>query len=392
MRFARQLFSSMSAAAAKVSPVSGLPKGPYAVGVTTLQFEDPARADEDTGCRKLQTEIWYPAAADCGARANRYSDFLGAATPDVIQAAEGPKAIGGYADGTTIAALDASWPKDALRDARPLEGSAWPAVVFSHGSGAYRASYIYWTEFLASHGYVVAAADHPGSARFTLLDGAPVVPGGPRSERARMEADRVADVGTILDGLEKLAKTDSRFAGRLDAQNAAVTGMSFGGWTTAAYLEKGDPRVKAAVMKCPSINSSDGGRLAAGHASRTPALVMLGTEDTVIGEAGNEAGRAYVSGHAGPAALLEIKRGGHCSFTSCDLYTPTYGNGIGPSASLSAPGTTYEALDIAEQHAIANSYGLAFLNAHLKPGEASEFDAGFLAKNHFGDEIVWESF
>ena len=133
-----------------------------------------------------------------------------------------------------------------------------------------RLRYIYWTEYLASHGYVVAACDHPGSARFTLHDGVPVTPGGARSERARMECDRVADVGTVLDGLEKLSTTDSRFAGRVDASNAAVTGMSFGGYTTCAYLEKGDARVKAAVSKCPSIAMSDGGRLAAAHAATTP--------------------------------------------------------------------------------------------------------------------------
>ena len=330
---------------------------------------------------------------------NKYSNYLGAATPEVVAAANGPKAIGGYAEGVTVATLDASWPNAACRDATPRATDApWPAVVFSHGSGAYRASsfrradyfsnesrrpprprrgrfsdesrrpprprrgrfsdgsrrrhgrdvesrrprgwdveiplmnrrhgwdvevpliksrrrrrcdvdnpwrrfrndaaaatwmfrgdgprrlrredfgrdrrarlrYIYWTEYLASHGYVVAACDHPGSARFTLHDGVPVTPGGARSERARMERDRVADVGTVLDGLEKLSTTDSRFAGRVDASNAAVTGMSFGGYTTCAYLEKGDARVKAAVSKCPSIAMSDGGRLAAAHAATTP--------------------------------------------------------------------------------------------------------------------------
>ena len=52
----------------------------------------------------------------------------------------------------------------------------------------------------------------------------------------------------------------------------------------------------------------------------TPVMVMLGSEDTVIGEAGNAAGRTYVETHAGPAYLVEIVRGGHVSFTSCELY------------------------------------------------------------------------
>ena len=37
---------------------------------------------------------------------------------------------------------------------------------------------------------------------------------------------------------------------------------------------------------------------------------------------------------------LEIKLGGHCSFTSCNLYNPAYGNGIGESKSLSKPGAS----------------------------------------------------
>ena len=121
---------------------------------------------------------------------------------------------------------------------------------------------------------------------------------------------------------------------------------------------------------------------------------MLGTEDTVIGEAGNEAGRAYCKTHEGPAHLVEIVRGGHVSFTSCELYNPAYGNGIGPSKSLTTPGESYTPLAIAEQHAIANSYGLAFLNAHLRSDYAGEaghaaskeaFGAQYLSANHFGD-------
>ena len=127
--------------------------------------------------------------------------------------------------------------------------------------------------------------------------------------------------------------------------------MSFGGFSTAAAMEATDPRVKAAIMKCPSLSMSGSGTL---HTSRTdkstPVMVMLGKEDTVIGEGGNEAGRVYVETHQGPAYLAEIVRGGHVSFTSCELYNPAYGNGIGESKSLSKPGSNYTPLDIAEQH------------------------------------------
>jgi len=156
------------------SKISGLPVGPYPVGVTTIEVTDDLRRDPGDASepRRLQTEIWYPAAAETsGLPKNKFSDFLGGgAIPGSVELANGPRAIGGYRDGLTVAELDASvWMNDAVRDAVPVgmdgEGGRWPLVLFSHGAGAFRASYVYWTEFLASHGFVVAAPDHPGSAR-----------------------------------------------------------------------------------------------------------------------------------------------------------------------------------------------------------------------------------
>ena len=194
-----------------------------------------------------------------------------------------------------------------------------------------------------------------------------------------MERDRVADVKVVLDGVI------DHLGDAVDADRCAVTGMSFGGWTTAAYCERNDPRVKAAVLMCPSLAMSDAGKLSKGHTSTVPSLVMVGREDTVIGAEGNAAAQDYATQHQGPAAYLEIVRGGHCSFTSCDLYNAAYGNGIGPSKSLA--GGTYEPLDIAEQHAVCNEYGRAFLDSHLKGrGEVpkeNRFDAS---------EVAWEAY
>lgn len=387
-----------------------MPAGPFQVGVTTIQFDDASRKDPTSGGpRRLQTEIWYPAAASAAELPrNKYSDFLGgdSAPEGAVAAADAADAIGGYKDGLTIASLDSTWPNEAVRDAAPCGECArpWPLVIFSHGSGAFRASYIYWTEFLASHGFVVAACDHLGSARYTIVDGEVVKPGGARSTRAQMEADRPADMRHLIDRMEALSAAggDARFAGRIDASRTALTGMSFGGWASAAALEAADARVKCAVMQCASIAMSGGGKLATEREERTkPVLLMLGSEDTVVGEAGNEACRQYAASHEGPAYLLEIRRGGHVSFTSCELYNEEYGNGIGPSASLSAPGATYEPLPIAEQHRVINSYGLAFLNAHLRPdyegaaGAAAsdaEFNAAYLRGAHFDeDEVTFRS-
>jgi len=162
----------------------------------------------------------------------------------------------------------------------------------------------------------------------------------------------------------------------MDCRNVAMTGMSFGGYTGAALLELQDPRIRAAVLQCPSIHRSD---LATPQRQnrKTPVMVMLGAEDTVIGDVGNIAARAYVDTHKdGPAYLVEVVRGGHVSLTSCEIYNAEYGNGIGNRCpSLTNPGKNYQPLDIVKQHAMINTYGLAFLNVHLKPaGREGEDD------------------
>lgn len=377
-------------AMASVSRVTGLPPGPFPVGVTTMQLDDLTRQDPESGPRSLQTEIWYPAGDEArDLPRNRFSDFLGrGAIPGSIQAAEEANAIGGYRNDLTINELDETWPNESVRDARirdPDTKTGWPLVIFSHGSGAYRASYIFFTEFLASQGFVVMACDHPGSARYTQVNGRVIKPGGARSERPQMEADRPRDVMFLLDAMSKLAGgQDSRFAGRVNVNLTALTGMSFGGWTTAACLEESDPRVKAAIMMCPSLMSADGRLMKERRNVETPIMMMIGSEDTVLGAKGVEACRQFSLKPEGSSFLLEIKLAGHCSFTSCELYNPSYGNGIGESRSLTKPEETYQALEISKQHEIINSYGLAFLDKYLRAGDGS-----LLKENRFEEHVIY---
>lgn len=368
-------------------PVTGAPPGPYPVGVTTMQLDDTSRTDPEGGPRRLQTEIWYPAGDEArGLPANRYSDFLARGVlPEYIARAEDPDAIGGYRPGLTIAELDGTWQNLARRDARPRdasEGKRWPVVIFSHGQGAFRASYVYFTEYLASQGFVVVACDHAGSSRYTILDGEVVKGGGRRGEVSH--EDRPKDVRFLLDTLERMhLGSDSRFAGRLDLSRCAVAGMSFGGWTTAKVLDSGDPRVKAAILQCPSLAARGGLK----QQISIPTMIMLGTEDTVIGERGNSACREYFDGNLqGPRYSVELRKGGHVTFTSCEQYSATYGNGIGTSKSLTDPGTTYEPLPPPQSHAIVNKYAAAFLDVHLNGNETQR---SYLEQNHFGEEVIY---
>ena len=120
MRLLRRAIA-MSAGAARSlttsSRVTGLAPGPYAVGVRTIQLTDESR-QEDGAPRQLQTEVWYPAAAT--GKPSTFSDFLCGGerpSPEIIQAAEQPDAIGGYAEGLTIDKIDKDWPCVSIRGA-----------------------------------------------------------------------------------------------------------------------------------------------------------------------------------------------------------------------------------------------------------------------------------
>jgi len=421
--------SSTTSRSATTSPITGMEKGPFPIGVTTIQINDTNRLDpgNKNKCRSLQTEIWYPTSdASKDLPKNTYLQHLLGGNGEslsenekveILKAANGPKAIGGYRNGITVEELSnpTVWNNEAVRDA-PLRSSpenGWPLIVFSHGYGAYRCSYLYWTEFLASHGFVVAACDHPGDARFTLIDGKPIVPGGERSDLATLAQERPKDVMAVLDGMEELIKPNSKsgitidnntveFTNQIDVRNAAISGMSFGGDTITKVLEYQDARIQAAVLKCPAVGRYQFDGSPGLHQQRTnkdtPIMVMLGTEDTVLGVEGNNNARAYFESHSDNAYLMEIQRGGHVSFTSCELYDPEYGNGIsqdGVCPMATKPGEVYKPLDVVKQHGIINSYGLAFLNTHLRnkqQGDAKEtglqasmdvYNQLYLQKNQF---------
>jgi predicted dienelactone hydrolase len=109
-----------------------------------------------------------------------------------------------------------------------------PIVVISHGLGSGRKSFKYFAEHLASHGYVVAVPEHPGSSNQqfeALLDGK-----ADDVSRPMEFIDRPLDVSYLLDELSRLGLTDDRLKGRLNFKQVGVMGQSFGGYTALALV------------------------------------------------------------------------------------------------------------------------------------------------------------
>ncbi|MTJ46928.1 alpha/beta hydrolase [Dolichospermum sp. UHCC 0259] len=119
-----------------------------------------------------------------------------------------------------------------------------PVIVLSHGWSSVRTDLRYLAEHLATHGYVVAALEHPGS-NFTAVN---------KAKKRQIEPqeflDRPKDVSFIVDELEKINQTgDNPLQGKLATNNVMVVGYSFGGGTALA-LAGGELQIENLKQRC----------------------------------------------------------------------------------------------------------------------------------------------
>lgn len=180
-------------------------RGPYAVGVREVVVE-PAQEEE----RPLSAYIWYPALNPEGAEESvtYVMDFL--ADPAT-----------GFPTGGR-----------ALHDAEPdPSGGPYPLVLYSHGTWCFPAIAGFFTEHLASHGFVVMAPVHEDNWG-TIFE-----------STYRSEASRPQDMVRLLDFAETATAPDGEFSGLIDMEHVAATGQSFGGQTA---LEMGGARLNLA--------------------------------------------------------------------------------------------------------------------------------------------------
>jgi predicted dienelactone hydrolase len=116
----------------------------------------------------------------------------------------------------------------------------YPLLVYSHGFSSRRSEGAYLAEHLASHGYLVVAADYP----LTHM----TAPGGPRVQDV---VNQAADVSFLIDQLlARGERPDHALAGMPDPDRVGALGLSLGGLTTTLvtfHPQLRDPRIKAAI-------------------------------------------------------------------------------------------------------------------------------------------------
>lgn len=202
-------------------------RGHHPVGVATQRWHDERRD------RTLEVEIWYP-ATDAARGRDLDPDTQDVFVVPGLSAEPGAKAR-----------------QSAVRDA-PAAPGTHTGVLLVHGYAGHRRESTFMGTHLASHGFIVASADHVGS---TFADINAIVEGA-RSEgrrfsriefQPRLIADRQGDVPFMVDTLLE------RF--NLASSGIGITGASFGGWTSlmAPSLHT---QITAVAPMCPSGGSS----------------------------------------------------------------------------------------------------------------------------------------
>lgn len=193
------------------------PDGPYQVGVMIEHVKLPDRI--------APVMIWYPARPASNAPAHEYAKKF--------------------------------WGSAVLNAPPEKKGAPYPLINFSHGIGACGDCSVYYTENLASFGYVVVAIDHKDSA-MCHIEGEPDISmgkialsfltgGGDLSTTVyNLFSDRFKDSGfspfyraeeasaSIDFALALNQKPDSPFFKMMDPEKIGASGHSFGGFTTLA--------------------------------------------------------------------------------------------------------------------------------------------------------------
>lgn len=292
--------------------------GDMAVGVRQIELVhadqidilsiDPAAPKPDTlpvYDRPLTVEVWYP-AADGATGATDFKAFL--------------------RDATTEVTLNGQ----AMRDADPATGTAYPLVIVSHGYPGNRFLMSHLAENIASKGYVVASIDHTDSTyRTQAAFGSTLV-------------NRSLDQLFVLDEMARLSGDEGSFLnGLVNADTAGIVGYSMGGYGavitsgggvteasvgytwgaphgTLAIHQAGsdthsalpDPRIKTAVAIGPWGMNTGFWDAEGLSGIKIPMLFMAGSEDmTSLYEKGVRAIWENASGTN--RSLLTFENGGH---------------------------------------------------------------------------------
>lgn len=246
-------------------------RGPFAVGVTTLDLDDAHR-----------TELFYPAEDDSTADVSKVSFDVTSGMSDLVGAS-----LPGY--------LKIPIEVDAYRDVPANTDGPFPVVLFSHAYSGWRTLNATLLADLASWGFVVASTDMPDH-RLEALVTRQIKPWDPEVDLPVLQAtlDRVIDEG--MDG--------GAVAQAVDGSKVAVVGHSVGGGDAYKLLAS-DDRVDVGVSWMYTLPEDVGGK---------PFMVIAAEGDPTTPDVDADFAKL-----TGPARLVVLADSGHSASTDiCD--------------------------------------------------------------------------
>jgi dienelactone hydrolase len=220
-------------------------RGPYCVGVQRIVLRDHGRSEpftrSDTDERELSVTLRYPIAPGSEAAPAPYGDL----------------ATWGVTFGEALPAN--AFSRAVLNEEVATIRDGFPLLLYSPGfEHGLSDTNTFLIDDLVSHGYVVAAIDHPYVSLAVRLDGDRIVRFGDELRAVAMpdearDDERVYAFPTVVDDLSfvlnhmlELADDDERWRGRIDARRIGAFGHSYGG-AAAAELARRDARVSAVI-------------------------------------------------------------------------------------------------------------------------------------------------
>ena len=234
--------------------------GPFPVGVTTLWLTDTERTLEDGSPREVPVEVWYPAAsAEGSVREYAVADFV----PQERLELDGidPDGLPWIASNS----LDAP-------EADTAHGP-YPLVVFSHGNGGMRLQSLFFTEYLASHGYVVASPDHIGNTLADML-----LPGETGfSSTADSFLYRPDDIQMVV---ERLRGSDD--IAPVSEGSWGMSGHSLGAWTALRASGEMEGVAVTVAQAPPDITLALAGTGTDPDDLDMPVMLQAGTADKIL--------------------------------------------------------------------------------------------------------------
>lgn len=343
------------------------PTGPYPVGTRTIVLTDTNRKELYSGKdepRRFMVQIWYPAVPPpAGTKQAPWMSEARIVAPAIAQYIELPVF---FLDHLVLSHTD-SYENIPVRP-----GEAYPLLLFSHGWNGFRQQSTFLMEELASHGYIVAAMEHPYGARLTVFPDGSIVPnnpaalpkGKPQDEyevAARILVNQWSgDLAYALDYFTQLNQADpqGQFTGQIDITRVGVFGHSTGGGATVQFCGT-DPRCKVGVtldafMRPVGTQVLDGG-------TRQPFLYLF--SELWPFERNTELFNRYYS-HVSPSnRVITILGADHYDFSDLPALSP-----LAPQLGLKGP------INGTRVQRIINTYVLAYFNQQFKNTPTQLFD------------------